>query len=192
MDMKRILLAISIWSTISLAAFGQDETFKIQIPNMHKQAQMKPMTSYNGGPCVGEILNAHYFPGMLEYLDGNFAFAVQQMDYFIARPQYTVMNPKQAEYFSIAHYIRGTIYLYHAEGTGRLALAVEDLEKSIQWNPRNYFARLEIARAYEITGLKGQAIGTLERLLESKPGDSIAEEATQELKALQSGTAVKK
>ncbi len=142
------------------------------------------MTHYNTGPCTGEILNAHFYPGLLEYLDGNYAYAVSQMDYFIDRPDYTKMNPNQSEYFSIAHYIRGSILLEHAVGNRRFQLAISDLEASINWNKQNYQSYIKLAAAYKETDMKERAVSILKSLLTLPAPETIKQEAVQTLTAL--------
>jgi len=138
---------------------------------------MRERTYFDTGPCVGEILNFHFYPGLGDYLDGNYRSAVGQLDYFIARPQYTVMNPKQAEYFSIAYYIRGSIFLEHASGSSRHALAINDFEASIRWNKQNYQSYLKLATAYKETQLKDRAVSVLKSLLDLHPPEEIRKEA---------------
>jgi tetratricopeptide (TPR) repeat protein len=161
------------------------EPGKIVILNRGKFVP-KEVTTIDGGPDEGGILNAHYFPGLVLYRHANFRAAKDEMDYFINRPQYTRMNPKQAEYFSNAHYVRGTIYLYHASGMGRHVLAKKDFERSIQWNPRNYLSYLELSHVWAAVGLNDQAVSVLHRLLELKPDEAVAQQATKELNSLQS------
>ena len=181
----RRFLIVACYALACLAAFqtlwAQQDRAGVQIFNL-KQTPMKGMTHFDTGPCVGEILNAHFYPGLEEYLDGNYANAVAQMDYFIARPQYTEMNPKQAEYFSIAHYIRGSIFLEHARGTGRYALAINDFEASIRWNKHNYQSYLKLATACKEAQLKDRAISTLKMLLDMNLPEQIREEAATMLR----------
>jgi tetratricopeptide (TPR) repeat protein len=118
-------------------------------------------------------LNAHYFPGLLDYKNGNYRGAKNQMDYFLARPQYTKENPRQAEFFSNGHYIRGIIYFYHTSGRGRYIYAKKDFEQSIRWNPKNYAAYLQLSRVLSKAGQKKQAIAVLYKLLDLKPKEEF-------------------
>lgn len=160
------------------ASWAQQSRPGITIPNL-KQSSMNRGTNFDTGPCVGNILNAHFFPGFLDYLDGNYAYAMAQMDYVIDRPQYTAMNPKQAEYLSTAHYIRGSIFLDHATGIGRHELAVTDFSSSIKWNSRNYHSYLKLATSYITMNLRSEANETLQSLLALHPPESIIEEANR-------------
>jgi tetratricopeptide (TPR) repeat protein len=144
------------------------------------------MTNVDGGPDVGSILNAHYFPALEDYRKGNFRSAISQMDYFLARPQYTSGNPKQREYLSLGSYIRGMIYLYHAVGRGRHNMARLDFEKAISLNPDNHFAYLELANVYAFLELKQPAINTIEKLLALNPDESVSKLAKQKLEMLRS------
>jgi hypothetical protein len=124
-------------------------------------------------PCRGEnvctsILNVHFYPGLGDYQDGNFSYAVEQLDYFLARPQYTQMHPYHRSFMSIGHYTRGMIYLYHASGGGRLQLAKTDFEQAISWDSRNYLAQLELAEVYSQSGAKDKAQTMLEDLLQGE------------------------
>ena len=85
---------------------------------------------------------------------------------------------------SIAHYLRGMIYFYHAKGLGRHALAKSDFEHAIKWNNRNYTAYIELSRVYSELGFNAPATTVLERLLELKPGEEISKEAQTELAKL--------
>ena len=143
-----------------------------------------PDQSFETGPDVGHIINAHYIPGNMYYGRGNYTHAVAEMDYFIARPQFTAMHPRQSELFSIAHYIRAMCYFYHAEGLGRLALSKKDFEESVRWNPKNYFSSLELARVNAALGSRQDAISILRRLLDSKPDENVAQEAKEQLNSL--------
>jgi tetratricopeptide (TPR) repeat protein len=176
--MKRLLfqsgevlfLCISIFISLAFPAqsVAQNSGEAVSILNTRPGVDMTPMTSYNGGPCTGSILNAHFFPGMIDYSKGNYAYAKQQMDYFIARPAYTAMNPRQGQYLSLALYIRGMIYFRHASGIGRYGLAIADFKSAIIMNPRNYLAHLELAHAYASLSQKEEAIKVLTSLLEMK------------------------
>src|SRR5437660_7424038 len=76
-------------------------------------------THFDGGPVQGNMLNAHYFPGINLYNGGRYTRAEQEFSYVILRPQYLVGNTRRDEYMSISCYLRGMIYLYHADGFGR-------------------------------------------------------------------------
>lgn len=145
------------------------------------------ITNLDGGPVVGNMLNVHYFPGLQDYAAGRFSAALGQMNYVIGRPDYLDGNPRQAEFMSTAHYLRGMIYLYHATGIGKHKLARTDFESSIKWNPGNYIAYLELSRVYSALGFKEPAATVLRTLLALKPDAVIAQEATAELQKLESG-----
>src|SRR5688572_11484959 len=81
-----------------------------------------------GGPSLGNILEAHFFPAVKYFNLGMYIWAIDDLNYTIDRPSYLDINPRQAEYLSTAHYLRGIIYLYHAEGLGRHSLAKVDFE----------------------------------------------------------------
>src|SRR5215831_4744228 len=101
--------------------------------------------SFDFGPVVGDMLNAHFLPAVNWYNSGSYVPAEFDFTYVIRRVSYFNGNPRQAEIMSIACYLRGMIYLYHAEGVGRYALAKADFEQAIKWNPRNYPAYLELS-----------------------------------------------
>ena len=145
------------------------------------------MTKLNTGPCVGQILNAHYFPGLIDYSKGNYRHTMQQLDYVLARPQYISMNPRQGELLSHGHYVRGMIILYHASGTGKLVRAKADFEQAIRWNANNHLPYFELSRLLSMAGLKEQATQVIHELLDKQPSEEIAQKARNELKLLQSG-----
>src|SRR5262249_30765141 len=136
------------------------------------------------GPQVGNILNAHYAPGLRSYQAGRYTDAIQQFTYVIDRPSYLDRHPNQAQYLSTAHYLRGIIFLYHAEGVGRLTLAQQDFEVAIQWNAGNYLPYLELARVYVTAGFKEEATPVLQHLIDLKPEDTVIKEAQKILRDL--------
>ena len=157
----------------------------IKIQNRAKNLPYAKLTNIDAGPAVGDILNAHYFPGLIDYKNGNYAGAKSQMDYFLDRPQYTKENPRQAEFFSYGHYIRGMIYLYHASGRGRYIRSKKDFEQSIRWNSKNYAAYLQLSRVLSKVGQKKQAISVLFKLLDSKPEEKFIQLAKKEIQIIQ-------
>src|SRR5215475_776572 len=88
----------------------------IEILNGGKPIPYQPtlFTELELGPNVGQILNAHYFPGVNFYKHGNYVNANDQLGYVLTRPSYLDGNPNQAQYLSTAAYMRGMIFLYHA------------------------------------------------------------------------------
>jgi tetratricopeptide (TPR) repeat protein len=144
-------------------------------------------TYIDAGPAVGEMLNWHYFPGLEFYRHGYFTSAKKEMDYVIERPQYIKSNPRQAEFMSNSHYVRGMIYFYYASGLGRHLLAKKDFEQSIRWNPKNYPSYLELSRLWSAVGKKEQAISVLHRLLDLEPNETIIQQARKDLGLVESG-----
>jgi len=159
----------------------------IETPSSVATLGATPQTKLNTGPCTGNILNIHYFPGLIDYSKGNYRYAMQQLDYVLARPQYTSMNPRQGELLSHGHYIRGMIILYHTSGTGKLVRAKVDFEQAIQWNANNHLPYFELARLLSMAGLKEQATQVIHELLDKQPSEEITQKARNELKLLQSG-----
>jgi tetratricopeptide (TPR) repeat protein len=145
-----------------------------------------PYTNYADlGPQVGNIINAHYFPGMKYYEAGRYRNANNDLSYFIDRSNYTNGNPNQAYYMSTALYARGMIFLHHASGFGRLSLALNDFDAAIKWNSKNYLAYLELSRVFSIAGLNDQAVSILQALLDQHPDDAkVVEDAQRELNAM--------
>ena len=86
-------------------AFAVHDGLIIETPSRVATLGATPKTKLNTGPCVGDILNFHYFPGLIDYSKGNYRYAIQQLDYVLARPEYTSMNPRQGEILSHGHYI---------------------------------------------------------------------------------------
>jgi hypothetical protein len=125
--MRRIVKCLILCLSVSLVGF--DQTFsqnEIEIHNAKPGMGSEPMTNLDVGPTepqhsinVGNILNAHFFPGMLDYSKGNYISALAQMKYLIDRPQYTKEHQQHLKFLSIAHYICGMIHLYHYSGYGR-------------------------------------------------------------------------
>src|SRR5438552_12409589 len=102
-----------------------EERGKIEIIDDDKYVPYQE-THFDGGPVQGNMLNAHYFPGINLYNGGRYTRAEQEFSYVILRPQYLVGNTRRDEYMSISCYLRGMIYLYHADGFGRYSAAKED------------------------------------------------------------------
>jgi hypothetical protein len=148
------------------------------------------LTNIDGGPAVGDMLNAHFFPGVKDFNQGRYTFAVLQFDYVLNRPHYLAANPKQAEYLSTAYYLRGMIYRYHADGLGRYSLAKEDFEAAIKTNENNYVAHLELARLYAVLGLTEPSISILRSLEKRALEPDVATAVAEELKTLTATPAV--
>lgn len=150
-------------------------------------ALTKGITKFNAGPMIGDILNAHYFPGLLDYSRGNYIGAIKEMDYCLNRPHYININPRGYKYLSYAHYIRGMIYFYHASGHGRYTRAKNDFEQSIGRDPENYYAYLELSRVHAAVGSKEQAVTVLKQLMGLKPPEKVTQQAKKELSLLETG-----
>jgi tetratricopeptide (TPR) repeat protein len=192
--MRKIVKCLILFFSISLVGF--DQTFpqnEIDIHNTKPGLVSEPMTNLNVGPTepqysinVGNILNVHFFPGLLDYSKGNYSSALSQMQYFIERPQYTKNHPQHLKFLSTAHYICGMIHLYYDFGFERYNRAKENFAKSIQLDPGNHLAYLGISRVLSAVELKEQAIYILQKLLELKPKEDITQQAKKELILLQS------
>ena len=143
-------------------------------------------THFDGGPAQGNMLNAHYFPGINLYNGGRYTRAEQEFSYVILRPQYLTGNPRRDEYMSVSCYLRGMIYLYHTSTNafGRYSAAKEDFEIALKWNPRNYIVYIELARLYSTLGFHEQAIALVRSVLDLMPEEKIAEEARKALATL--------
>ena len=143
------------------------------------------MTGYTDlGPNVGSILNAHYFPGVTYYQGGQYQHSYNEFTYVLNRPTYLDGNPNQIYYLTTAYYMRGMIFLYHAEGAGRLTLARKDFESAIKLNAQNYPAHLQLAHVFLAAGQKEKAASVLQKLIDLKPDPEILEQAKKELAAL--------
>ena len=142
-------------------------------------------TYFDAGPATGDMLNWHYFPGIILYNAGQYTRAEQEFTYVIDRPYYLTQNPRRDEFMSVSYYLRGMIYFYHADGFGRYTAAKEDFQASLKWNPRNYIVYIELARLYSLLGFKNQAAELLRHLLESMPDEKIADEARKQLGTLE-------
>jgi tetratricopeptide (TPR) repeat protein len=192
--MWRIVKCFTLLLGISLLGF--DQIFsqnEIEIHNAKPGLVSKPTTNLNEGSIepqysinLGNILNAHFFPGLLDYSEGNYSSALGQMQYFIDRPQYTKNHPQHLKFLSIAHYICGMIHLYHDFGYRRYDHAKAHFEKSIHIDPGNHLAYLGISRLLSAVEQKDQAIYILQHLLDLKPKEDIAQQAKKELILLQS------
>lgn len=192
--MREIVKCLILFLGISLVGF--DQTFsqnEIDIHNAKPGLGSEPPTKLNAGPTdpqysinLGNILNFHFFPGLLDYSKGNYSSALGQMHYFIERPKYTKNHPQHLKFLSTAHYICGMIHLYHDFGYERYNRAKDNFAKSIQLDPANHLAYLGISRVLSSVELKEQAIYILQKLLELKPKEDIAQQAKKELILLQS------
>lgn len=175
------LIAIVLWVASVLPASAQFRGVKI----INTGVSVYKKTNFDTGPCVGEILNAHYFPGLEFYRTGFFTQAMNEMNYTLDRPSYTDGNPRQGEFLGNAHFIRGMIYFHHASGVGKLVMAKNEFEQAIRRYPKHYDARLELARIWSAVGQKERAIAVLKKLLELNPDEGVARTATEELKLLE-------
>jgi tetratricopeptide (TPR) repeat protein len=184
-----------MWNVIFLAAavlsatWVQEDPFRafdrarIMINNTGKPVPLRP-TFFDAGPEVGRVLNNHYFPAINLYNAGRYSDAEANLTYLIDRPDYINGNPRKPEFMSTACYLRGMIYLYHASGLGRHALARTDFEAAVKWNRNNYLAYVELSRVYSALGFKQHAATVLEQLLQQGPGQEIAAEAESEIRKL--------
>jgi len=141
-------------------------------------------SQFDAGTSIGDILNNHFFPAVIEYNTGRYSVASQELTFFVRRPATLDANPRKAEFMSIAYYLRGMIYLYHARGVGRHELAKVDFESAVHWNPSNYIAYVELSRVYSDLGFTNEAVIVLKHLLELKPPTDVIDEAQQELQKL--------
>jgi tetratricopeptide (TPR) repeat protein len=153
----------------------------IEVLNSGKPVPYQPTPFTDLGPQVGNILNAHYFPAVNYYKHGNYVNANDQLSYVLMRPSYLDGNPNQAQYLSTAYYMRGMIFLHHANGIGRLTLAREDFAAAISWNPRNYPAYLELSVLFSTVGLKDQAAAILRSLIDLNPDPDVRAAAEAEM-----------
>jgi tetratricopeptide (TPR) repeat protein len=165
---------------ISVQNLTPEERSKIEIVDADKYLPYVE-THFDGGPAVGNMLNAHYFPGINLYNGGRYTRAEQEFSYVILRPQYLSANPWRDSYMSVSCYLRGMIYFYHANGFGRYSAAKEDFEAALKWNPRNYIVYIELARLYSTLGFQEQAISLVRSVLDLMPDEKIIEEARKEL-----------
>jgi len=143
-----------------------------------------PRTTFDAGPTVGDILNWHFFPALSAYNSGRYRSAIADLNYIIQRADYLAPNPRQTEFMSTTHYLRGVIYLYHATGIGRHSLAKSDFESAIKWNPRNHIAYIELSRVYSELGYTEQAALLIEYLLKLNPSEEVSKAAQEELAKL--------
>ncbi len=143
-----------------------------------------PATSFNAGPVIGDILNAHLFPAVAAYNGGRYRAAMPDLTYVIQRPDYVAPNPRQAEFMSTAYYLRGMIYFYHATGIGRHSLAKSDFESAIKWNSRNHIAYIELSRVYSELGYTTHAASIIDQLFKLKPSEEISTAAQEEIAKL--------
>jgi tetratricopeptide (TPR) repeat protein len=191
--MRGIVKCLILFLGVSLVGF--DQTFsqnEIEIHNAQPGLGSEPPTNLNVGATdpqysinVGNILNFHFFPGLLDYSKGNYSSALGQMQYFIKHPQYTKDHPQHLKFLSTAYYICGMIHLHYDFGYERYDRAKENFEKSIQADSGNHLAYLGFSRLLSAVEQKEQAIYILQHLLELKPKEEIAQQAKRELILLQ-------
>jgi tetratricopeptide (TPR) repeat protein len=171
-----------------ITALVQDSSIldrsEIEIINNGKYIPINQLTNIQAGPAVGNMLNAHYFPGINLYNGGRYKEADAEFTYVITRPHYLIENPRRAEFLSTSYYLRGMIYAYHAKGLGRQSIAQEDFEAALKWNPRNYVVFLELSRLYASLGFPEEAASVLRHLLDLKPDDEMARQARMDLDAI--------
>ena len=180
MPFQFILLLFTVMHAIHAGpAYAQSSNpmVKIRIKNLQFDIPPTGRTRFQAGPNVGDILNWHFFPGLQDFKNGNYESAVGQMNYFIERPQYTSENPRQPEFMTLAFYIRGSVYLDHAEGIGRLGLALSDFKAALSWKDDNYPAMIGLAKVYMATNQNDDAKNVLKLLLSKNPTGFLATEA---------------
>ena len=165
---------------------SSDSIDRIQIENFRTDIPPTGRTRFQAGPSVGDILNWHFFPGVQDFKNGNYSYALSQMDYFLERPQYTSENPKQSEFMGLAYYIRGSIYLDHAKGIGRLGKALNDFKAALSWQEDNYPAMIGLAKVYIASNSNDDAKNALKLLLAKNPSDKFVTEANNLLKQIAS------
>lgn len=158
----------------------QADRVKIRIIDAEKPSPFI-MTGMNAGPSVGNMLGNHFFPGVDYYNAGRYMYAQIELAYVLERPAYLDGNPRRNDFMSVAHYLTGMIYMYHADGLGRRNVAAEHFDQAIEWNPDNYIAYLELARVYAELRLTKQASAIVQRLLDSNPPEDIQAQARNEL-----------
>jgi len=159
-----------------------EERNKIEIIDDDKLVPYQE-TYFDAGPVTGNILNAHYFPGINLYNSGRYTRAEQECSYVLLRPQYTSAHPKQNEFMSVSYYLRGMIYFYHARGVGHYTAAKDDFEAALKWNPQNHIVYIELARLYASLGFQEQALSLLRHVLQLMPDKIISDEARKQLDA---------
>jgi hypothetical protein len=193
-DRRRILILSVMGLIVAASAWAVTAQEGIVVHNKGRYVP-KQNTTFDLGPTdpasqvnTGDILNIHYFPGITFYSQGNYKYAKDEMDYVIGRPQFFENNPRKREILSIAHFIRGSAYFRHASGLGRLTLARSDFEHSIEWNPENHLARLELARLVATLDQKAAAIAMLTELQQAKLTPELRLEVEKDLAALKAGT----
>jgi tetratricopeptide (TPR) repeat protein len=180
------MMCLGHLTLLLIAALVQDAALldrsKIEIINTGKYIPVGQTTNFDAGPVVGNMLNAHYFPGLNLYNGGRYKEAEQEFTYVVSRPSYLDANPRRAEFLSTSYYLRGMIYFYHAKGLGHQSIAKEDFEAALKFNPRNYVVYLELSRLYSGLGFQEQAATILRHLLDLKPEDEeIVEQAQKAL-----------
>ncbi len=173
-----LLLFLALAQNLTL-----EERSKIEIIDTDKYLPYVE-THFDGGPVQGNMLNAHYFPGINLYNGGRYTRAEQEFTYVLMRPQYLTGNPRRDEYMSVSSYLRGMIYFYHSNGFGRYSAAKEDFEAALKWNPRNDIVYIELSRLYALLGFQKQAVSLVEDLLKLMPDEKITAEARKQLATL--------
>src|SRR5688572_12649766 len=93
----------AVIALVSVQSPPHHDPSKIQIINTGEYTPYM-MTVFDAGPVVGNMLNAHYFPGINLYNGGRYLEAEEQFTYVLDRPHYLEANPRQAHFLSTAHY----------------------------------------------------------------------------------------
>ena len=158
----------------------QADRVKIRIIDAEKPSPYI-VTRVDAGPSVGNMLGNHFFPGIDHYNAGRYMYAQIELTYVLERPAYLDGNRHRNDFMSVAHYLSGMIYMYHADGLGRRNVAAEHFDQAIEWNPDNHIAYLELARVYAELRLTKQASAIVQRLLDSNPPEDIQAQARNEL-----------
>jgi hypothetical protein len=143
------------------------------------------LTDIHAGPDSGQILQRHFFPGMIAYINGKYKNATDDLLFFLRHPEQTKMNVRHAEFHSTAHYLLGMVYFYHASGRGRLVRAKKHFEDSIRWNLRNYKSYIELSHLFYSVDLKSHSSFVLKKLLDLSPPEDIVQQANRELYKIQ-------
>jgi hypothetical protein len=108
---------ILIYLLLAATAVGQDDLNqqeKIVFINSSTDTTPIDYTNIDAGPVVGNMLNAHYFPGLIAFNRGSYGEAHAQFSFVVQRAFALDANARQAEFMSTAYYLRRSGDYHHS------------------------------------------------------------------------------
>src|SRR3989442_15704202 len=91
----------------------------IEIVNNGQYIAINQVTTINGGPVVGNMLNAHYFPGINLYNGGGYKKTQEGFPYPIPRPPHPSEKRRGPGALSTFFFLPAIFFAYQSQGVGQ-------------------------------------------------------------------------